>query len=238
MESIEYIEHNKSKLRDLSGRFNFLMATMLVVLAASCYQLFDLYQMNAVITNAEAGDMNASAEFQQLKERDALDYIFGIIGIANIVAVCMFLYMAAKNVYEYFNGATQYTPGWVAGWFFIPVAHIFMPFMAVRELSRGTHTMISEKEAGDIPHQKPHSAMMLWGVIWILQAGMSYLLMLYPLSMMSQLVGMDPDEIEIYVLAKTYYFNIVATVLGLVSGISLLIFCSKLKSEHNNYRVS
>lgn len=55
-----------------------------------------------------------------------------------IVLVCRFLHRAMRNLHVLDAPLTLIAPAWAAGWFFVPVANFWMPFLAVRQLQRGT----------------------------------------------------------------------------------------------------
>lgn len=62
----------------------------------------------------------------------ALAYLFCFL--ASMVAVCMWVYRAHANLYAAGYEGLEFTPGWAAGWYFVPVAFWFKPFQAMREL--------------------------------------------------------------------------------------------------------
>lgn len=54
--------------------------------------------------------------------------------LASMVAVCMWVYRAHANLHAAGYEGLEFTPGWAAGWYFVPVAFWFKPFQAMREL--------------------------------------------------------------------------------------------------------
>lgn len=59
--------------------------------------------------------------------------------IASVIAVCMWIYRAHSNLHEAGLPGLQFTPGWAVGWYFIPIAFLFKPFQAMRELWTESH---------------------------------------------------------------------------------------------------
>ncbi len=67
--------------------------------------------------------------------------VLGLIGLAaggvSIATWVLFLVwtnLAAKNVRAFGQQGLQYTPGWCVGWWFIPIASLWKPFDAMREI--------------------------------------------------------------------------------------------------------
>jgi hypothetical protein len=86
----------------------------------------------------------ALAEAQDARQRllGALELTFGI---AASVAFLAWVYRANRNARALGAEGMAYSPGWSVGWFFVPVANLFVPYWVLRELWRastpalGTH---------------------------------------------------------------------------------------------------
>ncbi len=52
----------------------------------------------------------------------------------SIAIFCWWLYQAASATRTLGAEGTEFTPGWTVGWFFVPIANVFMPYRAVKEL--------------------------------------------------------------------------------------------------------
>ncbi|XBQ16521.1 MAG: DUF4328 domain-containing protein [Oceanicaulis sp.] len=53
--------------------------------------------------------------------------------IASIVMVCRFTFRAMKNL-RLAGEQTDMSPGWAVGWYFIPIASLFMPYLGMSEI--------------------------------------------------------------------------------------------------------
>jgi hypothetical protein len=62
-------------------------------------------------------------------------YIIAFLCVA--VAVLRWLYVVNRNAQSW-SDAVTITPGWNVGWFFVPVASLWKPFQAIRELRAAT----------------------------------------------------------------------------------------------------
>lgn len=94
------------------------VADMLVVLAEA---------FGVVDTNAE--------ELSPLALAASLAHLLAVVAlIAAVVLVAMWIYRAHANLREAGLSDLEFTPGWAVGWYFIPLANLFKPFQAMREL--------------------------------------------------------------------------------------------------------
>lgn len=64
---------------------------------------------------------------------------FTAVFILSIVLVAMWLHRAHANLHEGSVEGLEFTPNWAVGWYFVPIANLFMPFKAMRELWNASH---------------------------------------------------------------------------------------------------
>jgi Domain of unknown function (DUF4328) len=57
-----------------------------------------------------------------------------LIYVASIIIVGMWIHRAHANLRLAGYTWLEFTPGWAVGWFFVPIANLFKPFQAMREL--------------------------------------------------------------------------------------------------------
>lgn len=86
---------------------------------------------------------------------------FAVVFIASIVLTCMWIYRAHANVIAADAGPLENSPGWAVGWFFVPIANLFKPFQAMRELWN-----VSHNQADGFSQESPHLLKLWWG-FWI-----------------------------------------------------------------------
>jgi hypothetical protein len=60
--------------------------------------------------------------------------IHGIESLATMVIFVMWIYRANKNARRLGAVGMKFGPGWAAGWYFIPIANLFVPYLAMREI--------------------------------------------------------------------------------------------------------
>ena len=51
-----------------------------------------------------------------------------------IVLFCIWIYRANHNARQLGATDMQFSPGWAVGWYFIPIAHFWKPYQAMREI--------------------------------------------------------------------------------------------------------
>lgn len=62
-----------------------------------------------------------------------------LVYIGCIVTISMWIHRAHANLFAAGMDGLEFTPGWSVGWFFVPVAMLFKPFQAMRELWNRSH---------------------------------------------------------------------------------------------------
>lgn len=75
----------------------------------------------------------------ELHPVDAIVLIDLLALLISTVFVGMWIHRAHKNLYAIALPDLEYTPGMSVGWFFIPIANLFKPFQAMRELWNASH---------------------------------------------------------------------------------------------------
>ena len=57
---------------------------------------------------------------------------------ASIIAFLMWEHRVSKNLPTIGMHGQRYSPGWAVGWWFIPIANLFMPYLVMAEIWRGS----------------------------------------------------------------------------------------------------
>jgi hypothetical protein len=81
--------------------------------------------------------------------------------VATYVVFGMWIYRAAANIVAASVPGFDYTPGWAVGWYFVPIANLFKPFAAMRQIWNASHS-----GGSDLDRQQP--LLVYWWGIWIL----------------------------------------------------------------------
>lgn len=149
---------------------------VIAALAAACLSLFACFDLastlGVAIFLAGIGELGASPD-RDLAEVGTL--IRGLSALAQlavypfaVVLFCMFMFRASKNARALGAGGMQFTPGWTVGWFFIPFAHLWMPFRATSEVWRASDPR-ADTEADDVAWWSARLGPLIpmWWACWI-----------------------------------------------------------------------
>lgn len=82
--------------------------------------------------------------------------------LASVVAIAMWIHRAHANLAFGDAQDLQFTPGWAVGWYFIPIANLFKPFEAMRELWNASHP------GRDVSAGKAVPIIVAWWTAWLL----------------------------------------------------------------------
>jgi len=114
----------------------------------------------------------------------ALYSAYGCLGTLTVpvrltcgVLFLVWIYLANKNVRALGARGMEHTPGWCVGWFFVPIANLYMPYQAIREVYQASDP---EADALSWPSSRVSSEIGQWwslvilcGVLGIVQLRLS-----------------------------------------------------------------
>ena len=70
------------------------------------------------------------------KVQAVVNWIAFVVWIGTVITFCLWTHRAARNLPALGARGLKYTPGWSVGWFFIPLAHLIMPYFVASEIWR------------------------------------------------------------------------------------------------------
>ncbi|WP_420138566.1 DUF4328 domain-containing protein [Sphingomonas sp.] len=83
-----------------------------------------------------------------------------IWAIATVIVMGCWIYRASANAHALAGNLTV-RPGWAVGWYFIPIAHLFKPFDAMKEIWLASHDPRNWQG-----HAAPLRLLVWWG-LWV-----------------------------------------------------------------------
>jgi len=90
--------------------------------------------------------MNLSLDIDPDETMLSSDVTSGIVGILQIimffivgVAFLQWIYYTNKNLHILSRQDMKFTPGWSIGWYFIPIANLFIPYQSMKEIWLVSH---------------------------------------------------------------------------------------------------
>jgi hypothetical protein len=112
-----------------------LIAALVADIAAVFADLYAYVQYSRLPAGSLAGD--------RLLESDGLSGLVGLAqfgcGLAAFILFLIWIHRANGNLRRLSGETLTITPGWAVGWFFIPVASLWMPYLAVKEIWEVSH---------------------------------------------------------------------------------------------------
>lgn len=77
-------------------------------------------------------------EIAEANANDARQALIGVVQLAvmvvTVVVFAVWIYGANRNARALSPGEVDITPGWSVGWFFVPIANLFKPYQAVKQI--------------------------------------------------------------------------------------------------------
>jgi hypothetical protein len=135
------------------------------------------------------------------------------------VFVLRWIYRAAANTRTLYSRRMRFTPGWAVGWFFIPIAHLWKPYQAMRDL------WVTSASNDDWPAPSPW-LLPAWWCTWI-----AYLI----LDRVYGRLAASADEVDAELLAQNV--DAVACVFFIGAGILLASLIARVQTLHEQRAV-
>lgn len=84
------------------------------------------------------------------------------IFLLSIIFSCRWIYFSGKNVRALGATGLAISPGWAVGWYFIPIANLWKPYQAMKEIWQASRDPLDWK------HQQPSSRLSTWWTMWLI----------------------------------------------------------------------
>jgi hypothetical protein len=126
--------------RSAHGLAIFSMIMIGAVCLTSAALMYSSYLQVELLEKASHGIRITQAEAFANDSRQQL--CVGLRMVSYIVSGIVFLtwfYRVYCNLPSLGTAATEYTPGWAVGWWFVPFASLVVPFQVSREIWKGSH---------------------------------------------------------------------------------------------------
>ncbi len=137
---------NPQKLTSWVKYFLYMQIIISLVALGSGYMEYQLLSdySNGVYTSQE----------QAVADGEASDARQGIVGIMQMIIfiisgilILKWIYRANYNSRQLGAEEMQFTPGWSVGWCFIPIASLWKPYQAMKEIWKASHDADNWKES-------------------------------------------------------------------------------------------
>ena len=166
--------------------------------------------------------------------QEVVSIISLIISTISAILILKWIYRANYNAYELGARNMLYTPGWSIGWYFIPIANLWKPYQAMKEIWKASSNPQSWKS------QSRSSLLPWWWFLWIVFSVGSFLSQLLPLVLMAYLfiaadagTSFNLEEITVLALRIFYITEVILIVLSLIL-IKIISGIYKIQLSHVN----
>ncbi|MBL4808383.1 MAG: DUF4328 domain-containing protein [Rhodobacteraceae bacterium] len=114
------------------------LSVLKVFVLISMFPIF-LFWMAAGVMIWKSGNLHKKeAWFDAVNNDQGFLVLQGVFMIAAVITFCMFVYRAAYNAQLMSNTKQDISPGWCVGWYFIPIANLWMPWKAMKQIWRSS----------------------------------------------------------------------------------------------------
>lgn len=153
--------------RDLRGLLGpaklFVYLTLAMAAVAFVSNILELrllgkFESGGFATEAE---IFAAADANDQRQMVIL-LVYLAVNILSYIFVGRWIFFASKNLRALGAMGLQFSPGWAVGWYFIPIANLWKPYQAMKEIWQASSQPLHW-------HSEPVSGLMpAWWALWIL----------------------------------------------------------------------
>ncbi len=146
---------------------------MLSVIGLVLFMMFDLLGVPVgIIGMYGTGVLGEGARDQDLVDLSFILRLLSWLGqmalfIYTPICFCMLMYRCAKNARAIGFHGFKYEAGWVVGWFFIPLAYLWMPYKAVGEVWKSSLDPADDPLESDWWYLKNGILFNAWWASWV-----------------------------------------------------------------------
>jgi Domain of unknown function (DUF4328) len=181
----------------------FLSVTSIAILLA----IISTAHQIGLLSRVHGGGIVTPSEAEASDARQLVTTL-GYAGLLVVTGVVWMFWQhrAQSNLRDVGTGDLRFTPGWAVGWWFVPVASLWMPYLTVRELLRA-----SEPSVRDWRQARTGSLPGLWWAAWIVA------------SILTAIGRAYPDDTPGQFLASSRVFAVELIVLLVAGGLAIVL---------------
>lgn len=119
----------------------YLLYAQVVVAAVSIvsnemeHRLLTDFQIGRYATEAAAIAAGEASDSRQT----LVAMLYMLVFLVSAVLILMWIYRANYNARQLGANEMTFTPGWSVGWYFVPIAALWKPYQAMKEIWRASH---------------------------------------------------------------------------------------------------
>lgn len=135
--------------RPVARLYDLMRLALLGYIVAELLHIF-LYGVFFLAPDPMLG--SSSRAFEQRQEISVIaEWVYIVGAIVAFFFACRFIYRAMRNLHSIQSPAVKISPVWSVGYYFIPIANLFMPANAMSQVYHGTHEAVGESSRQSSP---------------------------------------------------------------------------------------
>jgi len=208
-------KNNSNEYRDLSSLSGTLKIFLGLYIVISFAAIWSESMELDLLNRAYQGEYITDEEIIANDDRQA--FVGGLYFLIFLITSIIFLrwkYISNKNARSLGIVDMEFTPGWSVGWYFIPIANLWKPYQALKEIFKASNPEYTDNwKLAEYPSILP-----LWWMLWLLTSFIGNIV----LNMMFR-----TETIEQFITMSWLY--IFSDILGVPLGIIVITLVSKLQ---------
>ncbi len=154
-----------TEFRDISALASSLKTSLKIYVAISAIGLWatwsEIQLLQEIASGTTISDVEAAANDSRQAVIGGLQvFIFIVVGILFL----RWTYFSNRNASALGAYNLEFTPGWAAGWYFIPFATLWKPYQALKEVFKASHPDFTD----DWREAPRPDVLPLWWALWLL----------------------------------------------------------------------
>ena len=155
---------------DLSQLSKALKISLAVFLAVAAASVWSGWLEIELLQRAAGGEAISEVEDAASEIRQGI--AGGAYFVTFALTAIMFLrliYLSNRNARILGANGMRFTPAWAAGWYFVPIASLWKPYQAAKEIFKASHP-----EFGTDWQQAPSPGVLpLWWMLWVISGAVA-----------------------------------------------------------------
>lgn len=162
----------------------FIWVVFLAELVSLVADYFQLTLLNSILI----GEMVSS---EIANRNDLFQRVIGIVYLS--VFICSAIFFIRWFRRAYFNlhqnvSYLQYTEGWAAGAWFVPILSLFRPFQIMKEMYVETNSIIASFNSSNLKTNKIFPFVSIWWTLWIINSILGQVIFRYKADEVSEFI--------------------------------------------------
>ena len=137
--------------------------SLVMALAGACSDALELLFFDRLETGAFTTDneMMAAAEANDIRQM-IVGFAYLAVLVVCFIFVGRWIYFSSKNLRAFGAVGLTIRPGWAVGWYFIPIANLWKPYQAMKEIWQASTDPL------DWGRQESPGLMPAWWALWLI----------------------------------------------------------------------